>query len=85
MTISCRHCANFRSTGVDSFGNPYAWGGTCDCKPPSEMQGNYCNGGCAACDDFKCSYEGAMMIVDETRKECGDESTKQEDAGTERA
>lgn len=46
--IYCKTCKHFQHTGKTCDGKPYELGGKCDVKPPTRLQGDYCNGGCDA-------------------------------------
>lgn len=44
----CETCKHFQHTGETHDGKPYEMGGKCEVKPPTRLQGDYCNGGCDA-------------------------------------
>lgn len=49
----CETCKYFQRTGETHDGKPYEMGGKCKVKPPTMLQGDYCNGGCDACTRYE--------------------------------
>lgn len=49
----CETCKHFQHTGETCDGKPYEMGGKCGVKPPTRLQGDYCNGGCDACTCYE--------------------------------